>query len=126
MVQLREIAESKELKLFIGAVCILILVFVQGMDETMHFFKYAVMGGLLSLFFFAPVKDMFIGRFTMEDSIIMFIGGCYLVFYFFVTQITFTTFVTDIIESVVLVTVISLGLKMVEEYAIGTIKEEVR
>ncbi len=125
MVQLKEIAESKELKLLIGAISILALIFLQGMNETVHFFKYAVMGGLLSLFFFAPVKDLFIGRFTMEDGIIMLIGGLYLIFYFFFTQITLKTFFTDIIESVVLVTVISLGLKMVEEYAIGTIKEEV-
>ena len=103
-------------KLAIGMLCILLLYFIYGVEETITWIKYAVLGSLLSLFFFSPTYDLIFGKFTKEDAIMLIIGSFYIVFYLIITHSTAKQFIIDFIQSIVMVAVISTGVDWIRKF----------
>ena len=114
--------ENKTIKVGIGAFGILMLFILYGRVETIEWFKLAILGGLLSIFFLHPVLDFIFGNFTKEDSAMVMIGLLYLIFYFIVTNSTLKEFTIDFLKSLVVVSIISLGLDWIKEYVSKTVK----
>jgi len=110
-------------KLAIGMACILLLYFIYGVEETITWIKYAVLGSLLSLFFFSPTYDLIFGKFTKEDAIMLIIGSFYIVFYLIITRNTAKQFVIDFIQSIVMVAVISTGIDWIRKFVNEKVNE---
>ena len=110
-------------KLAIGMACILLLYFIYGVEETITWIKYAVLGSLLSLFFFSPTYDLIFGKFTKEDAIMLIIGSFYIVFYLIITRSTTKQFIIDFIQSIVMVAVISTGVDWIRKFVNEKVNE---
>jgi len=103
-------------KLSIGMICILLLYFIYGVEDTVIWIKFAVLGSLLSLFFLSPTYDLIFGNFTKEDGIMLIIGSFYVIIYFILTRSTAEQFVIDFIQSIIMVTVISTGSDWIRKF----------
>lgn len=106
----------KSIKIIIGFTCILILYFIYGVEETITWIKFAVLGSLLSLFFFSPTYDLIFGKFTKEDAIMLIIGSFYIIFYLIITRSTAEQFIIDFIQSIVMVAIISTGADWIRSF----------
>lgn len=104
------------IKLAIGMLCILLLYFIYGVEETYIWIKYAVLGSLLSLFFFSPIYDLIFGKFTKEDAIMLAFGSIYIIFYLFITGGTVKQFIIDFIQSIIMVSLISTGIDLIRKF----------
>ena len=104
------------IKVLIGFASILILYFIYGVVETIIWIKFAVLGSLLSIFFFSPSYDLLTNNFTKEDGIMLIIGSVYVAFYIIITHSTVKQFIVDFLQSIVIVSVISAGSDMIKNY----------
>jgi len=102
-------------KLLIGSVGILVLYYFEGIGETVEWLKIALIGGLLSIFFFSPIYDLFFGKFTKEDLFLLSVGFLYSVFYLVITESTLYELGIEFTKSLVMIAVISVFLEIIKE-----------
>lgn len=107
--------EEKITKVGIGLIGILLLYYLEGIDDTIEWVKIAIMGGFLSIFFFSPVYDLLFGKFTKEDIFSISIGLLYCVIYLIITEITAYELFVDFLKSLSMVAFISIFIEIVKE-----------
>ncbi|MCD6468534.1 MAG: hypothetical protein J7L32_04395 [Thermoplasmata archaeon] len=103
------------MKLSIGSVGILLLYFIDGIGDTMEWIKITLMGGLLSIFFFSPIYDLIMNRFTKEDLFLISIGILYAIIYIILTESTIIELITSFLQSLVMISIISILLNLIKE-----------
>ncbi len=102
--------------LAIGSICLLLLYFIAGVNETIEWFRFVLLGSLLSLFFFSPIYALINSKFDYEkDGFILMIGIVYAIFYIFITGSTLEEFTIAFLQSIFTVTIVSLFIIKIKD-----------
>ena len=108
-------------KLSVGLAGIILLYYINGIDNTVGWIKITLMGGLLSIFFFSPLYDLIMNNFTKEDMFLISIGFIYAMVYLVLTKSTLTELTISFLQSLVIVCVISVFVDIVKDKVEGVV-----
>jgi len=102
--------------LAIGSICLILLYIISGINETIEWFRFALLGSLLSLFFYSPIYALINKKFDYEkDGLMFIIGILYAIFYIFITRSTLKEFIVAFLQSIFTVTIISLFIMRIKD-----------
>ena len=110
-----EIVKEKEYKILIGVITLVILLIIMKPPDFYNWLIQAFLGYLASIFFIMPIVNLILTLKPTKELILSLIGIIILTIYAIVLNLTLKDIVVIILQTIVVVSLISLFLPMVKK-----------